>query len=103
MSHSTNSAFELIGTIQEIGRLGFETTNTYSSSRTIGLGGTVTFRNRFPSAPSSITLSEDDSNNSWSGTPYVYQTDRDGFAFFSYQTVNAAATAYWFGRYTAIA
>ena len=103
MSSTTNSAFEMTGTIREIGRLGFEATNTYNATRTTALGGAVTFRNRFPAAPSSITLSEDASNSSWSGTPSVYQTDRDGFAYFSYQSLAAAATAYWFGRYTAVA
>jgi hypothetical protein len=29
--------------------------------------------------------------------------DRDGFGFFSYQSLAGAATAYWFGSYTAIA
>jgi len=103
MSSTTNSAFELTGTVREIGRLGFEVTNTYSSTRSTALGSTVTFRNRFPAAPSSITLSEDTSSSSWSGTPIVYQTDRDGFAYFSFQSLSAASTAYWFGRYTAIA
>jgi hypothetical protein len=103
MSDSVNSAFETTGSVQEIGRLGFETANTYTSTRTVALGGAVTFRSRFPAAPSSITLAEDDSNISWSGTPYVYQTDRDGFAYYSYQSVSAGGAVWWFGRYTAIA
>ena len=38
-----------------------------------------------------------------SGTPSTGYADRDGFGFFSYQSLGAAATAYWFGSYTAIA
>ena len=39
----------------------------------------------------------------FSGTPSTGYADRDGFGFFSYQSLGAAATAYWFGSYTAIA
>lgn len=103
MSSTSNSNFETSGSIQENGRLGFEATNTYSATRTTAFGGAVTFRSRFPAAPSSITLAEDTSSSSWSGTPTVYETDRDGFAYFSYQSLSANSTGYWFGRYTAIA
>ena len=37
------------------------------------------------------------------GTPSAGYADRDGFGFFSFQSLAAAATAYWFGSYTAIA
>jgi hypothetical protein len=103
MSDTVNSAFETTGSIQETGRLGFEAANTYTGTRSVALGGAVTFRSRFPAAPSSITLAEDDSNAAWAGTPYVYETDRDGFAYYSYQSVGAGSAAWWFGRYTAIA
>jgi hypothetical protein len=103
MSASTNSAFETVGTIQEVGRLGFQGSNTYSATRTITLGAAVTFRSRFPAAPSSITLSEDTSGFSWSGTPMVYEIDRDGFAYYSYQPLSANSTTWWYGRYTTVA
>ncbi|MBN2715753.1 MAG: hypothetical protein JXX14_07850 [Deltaproteobacteria bacterium] len=103
MSASTNSAFETTGTIEEEGRLGFQATNTADSGRQITMGSAVTFRSRFPAAPSSITLAVDDASMGWNGTPYVYHTDRDGFAYYSYQWVNGYGGAFWFGRYTAIA
>jgi hypothetical protein len=104
MGSTTNSAFEITGTVREVGRLGMEGTNTYNASRTMALGGAVTFRSRFPAAPSSITLAVSDASSSWSGTPSVYETDRDGFAFFSYQSGAAAtSTIWWFGTYTAVA
>lgn len=40
---------------------------------------------------------------SGSGTPTTGYADRDGFGFFSYQSLSGGATAYWFGSYTAIA
>jgi hypothetical protein len=103
MASTINSAFEVEGSVQEQGRLGCQATNTSDSSRIIGLGGAVTFRNRFPSAPSSITLAQDNASASWAALPIVSHIDRDGFGFFSFQTVADNATAYWFGRYTAIA
>lgn len=39
----------------------------------------------------------------FAGTPSTGYADRDGFGFFSYQSLAGAATAYWFGSYTAIA
>lgn len=102
MSGTVNSAFELSGTVREQGRLGMEWTNEFNATRSCAGGGGVTFRNRFPAAPSSITLSVHTSGG-FSGTPTVSYIDRDGFGFFSFQSLAAAATAYWFGSYTAIA
>ena len=99
---SPNSTFVTTGAITEIGRLGMEGTNTYNAVRVTALGGAVTFRSRFPAAPSSITLAVSASSSNWSGTPSVYEIDRDGFAFFSYQSVAANAIVYWFGSYTAV-
>jgi hypothetical protein len=103
MSNTTNSAFELSGTVREVGRLGMEWTNSFNGTRTVAGGGGVTFRNRFPAAPSSITLSVNSASGGFSGTPSTGYADRDGFGFYSYQSLAAAATAYWFGSYTAIA
>jgi hypothetical protein len=102
MSNTVNSAFEMTGTVRETGRLGMEFTNSYNATRTVAGGGGVTFRNRFPAAPSSITLSVN-SSGGFTGTPSTAYADRDGFGFWSYQSLAAAATAYWFGSYTAIA
>jgi hypothetical protein len=102
MGSTVNSAFELTGTVREQGRLGMEWTNEFNATRSCAGGGGVTFRNRFPAAPSSITLSVHTSGG-FSGTPLVSYIDRDGFGFFSFQSLAAAATAYWFGSYTAIA
>ena len=102
MSNTVNSAFEMTGTVRETGRLGMEFTNPYNATRTVAGGGGVTFRNRFPAAPSSITLSVN-SSGGFTGTPSTAYADRDGFGFWSYQSLAAAATAYWFGSYTAVA
>lgn len=103
ISSAINSGWETTGSIQETGRLGFGESNTYNASRTVYLGGSVTFRSRFPAAPSSVTLSRTQSSTGWVGTPTVTATDRDGFAFYSSQTIAGGASAYWYGTYTAVA
>ncbi|MHC4941149.1 MAG: hypothetical protein ACYTHK_19610 [Planctomycetota bacterium] len=103
MSATTNSAFETTGTIQEIGRVGMEGTNTYNATRTMALGGCTNFRSRFPATPSSITLNVSSASGGWSGTPSLFTTDRDGFGYFDYQTVSSNTTIWWFGTYTAVA
>jgi hypothetical protein len=68
----------------------------------IAAGGSVTFRNRFPATPSSITLS----TNYYTvdnGLPSVVAATRDGFGFYGYRTLNAGQWAYWMGTYNAIA
>jgi hypothetical protein len=102
MGSTINSAFELTGTVRETGRIGMEITNSYNATRAVAGGGGVTFRNRFPAAPSSITVAMNTSGG-FTGTPSVAYTDRDGFGFWSYQSLAAGASAYWFGSYTAIA
>lgn len=102
MGATTNSAFEITGTIREVGRLGIETHNTYNATRNMAMGGANTFRSRFPATPSSITFAQT-SAYSFTGTPSLWDADRDGFGFFSYQNVAAATTIYWFGTYTAVA
>ena len=66
-------------------------------------GGAVTFRSRFPSAPSSITLSPIETSIGWSGNPSVTAATQDGFGYYASQSVAAAASAYWYGSYTAVA
>jgi hypothetical protein len=61
------------------------------------------FRNRFPATPSSITFSALNTSSGFSGNPSTYFADRDGFGVFSYQTMAALSTVWWFGTYTAIA
>ena len=103
MSSTVNSAFEMTGSIRETGRIGMKATNTYSANRTVDFGGVVTFRNRFPEAPSSITLLKDESNPSWEGIPSVILADRDGFAYSMSQELGPQEVACWYGRYIAIA
>ena len=102
MSSTTNSAMEVYGDVQEIGRVGIRATNPLSSGATISAGGTVTFRNRFPAAPSSISFTYLESSN-WSTAPGVAQPDRDGFSYYAYQYLNSNVTGWWYGKYTAIA
>jgi hypothetical protein len=103
MSSTTNSAFEMSGSVQEIGRLGMEWTNADTATRTLAGGGSVTFRNRFPATPSSLTFSVLNANGSFSGSPSSYFADRDGFGFYSYQSMPSLSTFWWFGTYTAVA
>ena len=103
MSSTVNSGFVLSGTAREVGRLGMEWSNADNATRTLAGGGSVTFRSRFPATPSSITFSELNASSGFSGSPSSYFPDRDGFGFFSYQSLSAFDTAWWFGTYTAIA
>ena len=102
MRSTVNSAFEITGTVREVGRLGIESHNTYNATRNMALGATATFRSRFPATPSSITFASSSSYN-FSGNPSLWDTDRDGFGFFSYQNVPSNSSVYWFGSYTAVA
>lgn len=99
---SPNSAFVTTGAITEIGRLGIETHNTYNATRNMAMGGANTFRSRFPATPSSITFAQTSAYN-FTGTPSLFDADRDGFGFYSYQNVASNSTIYWFGTYTAVA
>ena len=103
MSSTVNSAFELTGTVREVGRVGMEWSNADSATRTLAGGGSVTFRNRFPATPSSITFSALNTSSGFSGSPSSYFADREGFGVFSYQTMASLSTVWWFGTYTAIA
>jgi hypothetical protein len=102
MGGTINSAFECSGTVRETGRLGMQATNSFNTTRTISVGGAVTFRSRFPATPSSITLMAGTSFG-FSSLPTVYSIDRDGFGFYSYQLTAADGTVYWFGSYIAVA
>jgi len=103
MSSATNSAFELTGSVQEVGRLGMEWSNADTATRTLAGGGATNFRNRFPASPSSITFSSLSQSSGFSGNPSTFTVDRDGFGYFSYQSIPAFGTVWWFGTYTAIA
>ncbi len=103
MSSTVNSGLVLSGTAQEIGRLGMEWSNSDNATRSLAGGGAVTFRARFPATPSSITFSVSSASSGFSGSPSTFFADRDGFGFFSYQSISGFGTAWWFGTYTAIA
>ncbi len=103
MSSTTNSAFELTGSVQEVGRLGMEYSNADTASHTLAGGGATNFRNRFPASPSSITFSSLSQSGGFTGNPSTFTVDRDGFGYFSYQTIPALGTVWWFGTYTAVA
>jgi hypothetical protein len=98
-----NSAFETHGTIREVGRVALQATNTYSSDRVVSMGIPITFRNRFPATPSSVTFSANSFSYNWSGDPVATDTSRDGFVVYSYQYTASQNTAWWYGTYTAIA
>ncbi|MCP3104245.1 hypothetical protein LZ198_35820 [Myxococcus sp. K15C18031901] len=103
-STTSNTSFELAGSVREVGRLGlqFSNSDTVAHDNLAG-GGSVTFRSRFPTAPSSITLSPFASAGGFVGNPTVMVPDRDGFAFYTHQTIPALGATYWFGAYTSVA
>jgi hypothetical protein len=103
MNSTTNSAFELTGTVQEIGRCALQWSNADTATHNLGMGNSVTFRNRFPAAPSSITFSSLNQAAGFSGNPSTYFPDRDGFGLYSYQSIPALGTVWWYGTYTAVA
>ncbi|NOJ81151.1 hypothetical protein [Myxococcus xanthus] len=103
-STANNTSFELAGSVREVGRLGLQYSNSDTAAHdNLSGGGSVTFRSRFPSAPSSITLSPYAFSGSFVGNPTVMVPDRDGFAFYSHQNLPGLAATYWFGSYTAVA
>lgn len=102
MADSTNSALEATGDISERGRVGVHGTNSYTATRTIALGGAVTFRTRFPTTPSSITFSPSNSSSGWQGSISLWTSSRDGFGFYAQQSVQAGKHAWWYGSYNAV-
>ena len=66
-------------------------------------GGATHLRNRFSASPSSITFSSLSQSSGFTGNPSTFTVDRDGFGYFSYQTIPALGTVWWFGTYTAVA
>lgn len=103
MSSTVNSAFEMTGTVREVGRLRMEWTNSFNGTRTVAGGGGVTFRNQFPATPSLITYIALNTSSGFSGSPSTYFIDRDGFSVSNYQTMAGLSTVWWFCSYTAIA
>ncbi|MCP3104537.1 hypothetical protein LZ198_37310 [Myxococcus sp. K15C18031901] len=100
----SNTSFELAGSVREVGRLGLQYSNSDTAAHdNLSGGGSVTFRSRFPTAPSSITLSPYAVPGGFVGNPTVMVPDRDGFAFYTHQTLQGLASTYWFGAYTAVA
>ena len=102
MWSTVNSGFEMAGPVQEVGRIGAAWTNADAASRTIAAGGAVTFRNRFPATPSSVTFLVNYFTVE-NVAPTVVAATRDGFGFYGYRTLNAAQWAFWMGTYTATA
>lgn len=103
-STTSNTSFELTGSVREVGRLGlqYSTSDTVAHDNLAG-GGSVTFRSRIPTAPSSITLTPYATSGNFVGNPTVMVPDKDGFALYSHQNLQGLAATYWFGAYTAVA
>ncbi len=102
MNGASNSGFEALGAVREVGRAGLHLRNPTAGTATVVAGGAVTFRSRFPAAPSSVTLA---TSNSFffDGPPLVFDPNRDGFGFYAQLSLGAGITAYWYGSYTAVA
>lgn len=103
MGALVNSSIEATGTVREHGQIGMHGTNSDTATRTIALGGATTFRARFPSTPSSITLTPSNTSSNWQGSVWLWTSSRDGFGFYTYQNVTAGAHVWWHGSYDAIA
>jgi hypothetical protein len=99
----STSAFVVTGSIKEIGRLGYEVTNSFNQARQLMVGGSVCFRSRFAATPSSITFTKINASDPQVPTPLLYMADRDGFGFYTNPIVSAGNMACWFGTYTATA
>ncbi|RJS13750.1 hypothetical protein DRW03_35875 [Corallococcus sp. H22C18031201] len=104
-SPANNSAFETTGAgVREEGRFGLEYCNSDTAAHgLLAGGGSVTFRTRFPTKPSSITFSPYATSADFASNPTLMVPDRDGFGFYTHQTVAALGAVYWFGAYIAIA
>jgi hypothetical protein len=99
---TSNSGFESRGVIREVGRCGSRIRNAEAGQRTLVTGHGVTFRTRFASPPSSVTLTPlYVSPNTPTATADAITVD--GFAFWMSANVATNATALWVGTYTAIA
>ncbi len=98
---TSNSGFLSIGLVREVGRCGGRTRNTEEGPRSLSTGQGVTFRTRFVSNPSSITLTPT-SVSMVVPTVFVGAVSVDGFAFWMTADVDANVTVFWWGTYTAI-
>lgn len=97
------AALELTGPVQQVGHLSVQFSNPGAARTRVTFGGAITFRNRFLATPSSITLTPGDASAGFTGLPAVYRTSRDGFSFYTYQTLDPGQNAWWHGTYTAVA
>lgn len=98
-----SSAFEATGSIQETGRCGVKPWNPLTAATfTVG-GATTNFRCRFPSTPSSVTLTMRGVSPASGVVTSVDTITRDGFALTVYHpTMPASTSGYWYGDYTAV-
>jgi hypothetical protein len=94
------SGFEMSGPVQENGFCGVKLWNPLTTAANFTAGASVTFRNRFPTAPSSVTLVPRTLSSIYAS---VDMSTRDGFAF-TVQTnsLPSATASAWWGDYTAI-
>ena len=88
------------GPVQENGFCGVKLWNPLTTAANFTAGASVTFRNRFPTAPSSVTLVPRTLSSIYAS---VDMSTRDGFAF-TVQTnsLPSATASAWWGDYTAI-
>jgi len=102
MGQLTNTAgWSAEGSVQEVGRVGFEALNTHTASRQVAMGTSVTFRTKMVNGPTSVTLTTIDQTNVPT-LPEVQRLDDLGFHVQSIPTVNANTHARWLGKYTTV-
>ncbi|HEU4533113.1 MAG TPA: hypothetical protein VFS00_03310, partial [Polyangiaceae bacterium] len=102
MNSAVTATFETQGAARETGRVGLQASNPSSAGASLSFGNAVTFRTRFATGPSSLTLARSDASN-FAGSPNVYLVDGDGFGVYTYQSVGPSVSSYWYGTYTAVA
>jgi hypothetical protein len=90
--------FEGTGNVSEAGRCGSRVRNSETAARTLNAGHGVTFRNRMPSAPSTISFTPI-STSTPVPTVSADSITADGFCFSMSVDVPASSNAYWFGTY----
>lgn len=104
MAATINSGLEATGSIQEVGRIALYFTNPEPGGpHMVQAGGAVTFRSRFTTIPSSVTLTPTNVGPNFTGNPQVTSIDREGFVYFATPVLPPLVSTWWWGTYTAIA
>jgi hypothetical protein len=104
MASTINSGLEVMGSIQEVGRIALYFTNPEPGGpHMVQAGGAVTFRSRFVTVPSSVTLTPTNVGPDLNANPQIVSVEREGFVYFAAPVLPPLDSTSWWGTYTAIA